>query len=200
METLEVEQQRPEMNMFCPSTTLIEGKRATNSSCQPITSWFCLIASRYFFLKKGIEQQGFSWQTQGMIPNWSHHTPLVIGWPDMRHNARTECRYMFDTMVIQGDTWGDTGEIWSRWRGQTIYGEARHQQMRNRMAYHGCCKIISICSADYLETIKATIRDHCWSLRATAGVDDLWNILWPISIWPHAPAIDCTPFAFSNQI
>ena len=35
METLDVEQQRPEMNMFCHSTTLIEGKRVANSSCQP---------------------------------------------------------------------------------------------------------------------------------------------------------------------
>ena len=108
METLDVEQQRPEMNMFCPSTTLIEGKRVANSSCQP-HHLLILFDHIRIFIQKGKEQQGCCWQTQGMIPNWSHRTPLVIGWPELRHNARTECRYMLDTMVIQGDTWGDTG-------------------------------------------------------------------------------------------
>ena len=200
METLEVEQQRPEMNMFCPSTTLIEGKRVANSSCQPHHLFILFDRIKIFLFKE-------RYRTAGMLlTNPKHDTKLKsshtpgywLAW------VETQCAHRVSLHVgHNGDTGGqqgDTGEIWSRWRGQTIYGEARHQQMRNRMAYHGCCKIISICSADCLETIKATIRDHCWYLRATAGVDDLWNILWPISICPHAPAIDCTPFAFSNQI
>ena len=40
----------------------------------------------------------------------SSHT-LVIGWPELRHNAHTECRYMFDTMVAQGDNGGTQGRF-----------------------------------------------------------------------------------------
>ena len=110
---LDVEQQRPEMNMFCPSTTLIEGKRVANSSCQP-HHLLILFDESYrirIFIQKGREQQGCWWHTQSMIPNWSHHRPLVIGWPELRHNARTECRYMLDTMVIQRDNGGTPGRF-----------------------------------------------------------------------------------------
>ena len=60
METLDVEQQRPEMNMFCPSTTLIEGKRVANSSCQP--HYLLILFDESYririFIEKGKEQQG----------------------------------------------------------------------------------------------------------------------------------------------
>ena len=55
-------------------------------------------------------------------------TIQVAMWLQRGHNnTHSECRYTMDTMGTQRGGW-------SRWR-RTIYGEARHRQMRRTLAY-----------------------------------------------------------------
>ena len=68
-------------------------------------------------------------QTRNTIQNWNHDNTCGNATAVQRghNNTHSECRYTMDTMGTQRGGW-------SRWR-RTIYGEARHRQMRRTLAY-----------------------------------------------------------------
>ena len=109
MQTLEVEQQRPEMNMFCPSTTLIEGKRVANSSCQPHHLFILFDRIKIFLFKE-------RYRTAGMLlTNPKHDTklksPHTPGY--WLAGVETQCAHRVSLHVRHnGDTGGHMGRHW----------------------------------------------------------------------------------------
>ena len=107
-------------------TSLREEKMA--QQCEPSSDW-SFVCGKSVEGKKSVRYvHMYTIYKPGTQYRIEITTIQVAMWLQRGHNnTHSECRYTMDTMGTQRGGW-------SRWR-RTIYGEARHRQMRRTLAY-----------------------------------------------------------------